>query len=208
MGGLGYGGRAPSPPAHAGRALGWASSSMPNGEQPKIIDDDPTLADRAGLSLLLDFSTASLQAAPARSSPLLFLLTSRALEPEQVRQQLTVLCRLKPVARAALAGVAAFHFATPRVGGHPLGAGAVCRPLLVPAFPPHHRSRCAPVARAAASPLPAIGALAISDLPHWLEHKTAGAIRLLPLRSKPAESPELRRGNWPCSMPTAPKIWM
>ena len=69
---------------------------------PKIIvfDDDPTGSQTVrGCPLLLEFSAASLQAGLADPSPLLFLLTnSRALEPEQVRQQLTALCqRLKPL---------------------------------------------------------------------------------------------------------------
>ena len=69
---------------------------------PKIIvfDDDPTGSQTVrGCPLLLEFSTANLQAGLADPSPLLFLLTnSRALEPEQVRHELKALCRrLKPL---------------------------------------------------------------------------------------------------------------
>ena len=69
---------------------------------PKIIvfDDDPTGSQTVrNCPLLLEFCTESLQAGLADPSPLLFLLTnSRALEPDQVRQQLSVLCRrLKPL---------------------------------------------------------------------------------------------------------------
>ena len=68
---------------------------------PKIIvfDDDPTGSQTVrGCPLLLDFSTASLLVGLADPSPLLFLLTnSRALEPEQVRQQLKALCQRLPL---------------------------------------------------------------------------------------------------------------
>ena len=61
-----------------------------------VFDDDPTGSQTVhGCSLLLNFSSSNLAAGLADPSALLFLITnSRALEPEQVMDQLLRLLTL------------------------------------------------------------------------------------------------------------------
>ena len=100
----------------------------------------------------------------ADPSPLLFLLTnSRALEPEQVRQQLTVLCqRLKPLLAQLerpwlVVSRAIQPWGTRRSSLEVIRSelGPFAANLLVPAFPQgaHHRSSSAPVGWGAAASL-------------------------------------------------------
>ena len=185
---------------------------------PKIIvfDDDPTGSQTVrGCPLLLDFSTASLQAGLADPSPLLFLLTnSRALEPEQVRQQLTALCqRLKPLLAQLERPWLVVSRGDSTLRGHtPLELevirselGPFAANLLVPAFPQGGRTTAAGVHLLDGEPLHHSAfardrrfGYPSSDLPHWLEHKTAGAIPAASVaRLKPAESvAELKTGQW------------
>ena len=169
---------------------------------PKIIvfDDDPTGSQTVrGCPLLLDFSTASLQAGLADPSPLLFLLTnSRALEPEQVRQQLTALCqRLKPLLEELQRPWLVVSRGDSTLRGHtPLELevirselGPFAANLLVPAFPqggapPQQACTCCMGSRCITRRLPAIGALAIpaAICPNGLSTKQLERSRLLPLR--------------------------
>ena len=185
---------------------------------PKIIvfDDDPTGSQTVrGCPLLLDFSTASLQAGLADPSPLLFLLTnSRALEPEQVRQQLTALCqRLKPLLEELQRPWLVVSRGDSTLRGHtPLELevirselGPFAANLLVPAFPQGGRTTKGGVhllhgEQLHHSPfaLDRRFGYPSSDLPQWLEHKTAGAIPATSVtRLKPADSfVQLEIGQW------------
>ena len=166
---------------------------------PKIIvfDDDPTGSQTVrGCPLLLDFSTASLQAGLADPSPLLFLLTnSRALEPEQVRQQLTALCqRLKPLLAQLERPWLLVSRGDSTLRGHtPLELevirselGPFAANLLVPAFPqggapPKQACTCCMGSRCIIRHLPAIGALAIpaAICPNGLSTKQLERFRLI-----------------------------
>ena len=185
---------------------------------PKIIvfDDDPTGSQTVrGCPLLLDFSTASLQAGLADPSPLLFLLTnSRALEPEQVRQQLTALCqRLKPLLAQLERPWLVVSRGDSTLRGHtPLELevirselGPFAANLLVPAFPqggapPQQACTCCMGSRCITRRLPAIGALAIpaAICPTGLSTKQLERSRLTSVaRLKPADSlAELETGQW------------
>ena len=89
--------------AHAGRALGVepvpACQAMASSPKIIVFDDDPTVADRSGLSFAVGLQHGKPAGGFGRPLTSAVLLTnSRALEPEQVRQQLTLLCqRLKPL---------------------------------------------------------------------------------------------------------------
>ena len=185
---------------------------------PKIIvfDDDPTGSQTVrGCPLLLDFSAASLQAGLADPSPLLFLLTnSRALEPEQVRQQLTALCqRLKPLlARLERPWLVVSRGDSTLRGHTPLELevirselGPFTANLLVPAFPQGGRTTEAGVHLLDGEPLHHSAfardrrfGYPSSDLPQWLQHKTAGAIPAASVaRLNPADSlAEMETGQW------------
>ena len=185
---------------------------------PKIIvfDDDPTGSQTVrGCPLLLEFSTANLQAGLADPSPLLFLLTnSRALEPEQVRQELTALCRrLKPLLEELQRPWLVVSRGDSTLRGHtPLELevirselGPFAANLLVPAFPQGGRTTAAGVHLLDGEPLHHSAfardqrfGYPSSDLPQWLEHKTAGAIPVdSVVRLKPADSfAELETGQW------------
>ncbi|QNJ07641.1 putative sugar and nucleotide-binding domains containing protein [Synechococcus sp. Minos11] len=185
---------------------------------PKIIvfDDDPTGSQTVrGCPLLLDFSTATLQAGLADPSPLLFLLTnSRALEPEQVRQELTALCRrLKPLLAQLTRPWMVVSRGDSTLRGHtPLELeviraelGPFAANLLVPAFPQGGRTTKDGVHLLQGEPLHHSAfardqrfGYPSSDLPQWLEHKTAGLIQAnVVVRLKPAESlAELKTGQW------------
>ena len=185
---------------------------------PKIIvfDDDPTGSQTVrGCPLLLEFSTASLQAGLADPSPLLFLLTnSRALEPEQVRQQLTALCqRFRPLLEELQRPWLVVSRGDSTLRGHtPLELevirselGPFAANLLVPAFPQGGRTTAAGVHLLQGEPLHHSPfardrrfGYPSSDLPQWLEHKTAGAIPAASVaRLKPGESlAELKTGQW------------
>ena len=155
---------------------------------PKIIvfDDDPTGSQTVrGCPLLLDFSMASLQAGLADPSPLLFLLTnSRALEPEQVRQQLTALCqRLRPLLEELQRPWLVVSRGDSTLRGHtPLELevirselGPFAANLLVPAFPQGGRTTAAGVHLLHGEPLHHSAfardlrfGYPSSDLPQWL----------------------------------------
>ncbi|NBQ38013.1 MAG: DEAD/DEAH box helicase, partial [Synechococcus sp.] len=185
---------------------------------PKIIvfDDDPTGSQTVrGCPLLLEFSTANLQSGLADSSPLLFLLTnSRALEPEQVRQELTALCRrLKPLLAQLTRPWLVVSRGDSTLRGHtPLELeviraelGPFAANVLVPAFPQGgritrdgvHLLHGEPLHHSAFARDQRFG-YPSSDLPQWLEHKTAGLIQAnVVVRLKPAESlAELKTGQW------------
>ena len=185
---------------------------------PKIIvfDDDPTGSQTVrGCPLLLEFSSASLAAALADPSPLLFLLTnSRALEPHDVREQLTLICRrLRPLLQQLQRPWLVVSRGDSTLRGHtPLEhdliraeLGPFHASLLVPAFPqggrttvngvhflhgqPVHHS---PFARDRRFAYPS------SDLAQWLEHKSAGligpaAVVQLP---QPGAMAQLLPGQW------------
>ena len=194
---------------------------------PKIIvfDDDPTGSQTVrGCPLLLDFSTASLQAGLADPSPLLFLLTnSRALEPEQVRQQLKALCeRLKPLLAPLERPWLVVSRGDSTLRGHtPLELevirselGPFAANLLVPAFPQGARTTAAGMHLLDGEPLHHSAfardrrfGYPSSDLPQWLEHKTAGAIPAASVaRLKPADSfAELETGQWAVLDASSPK---
>ena len=194
---------------------------------PKIIvfDDDPTGSQTVrGCPLLLEFSTASLQAGLADPSPLLFLLTnSRALEPEQVRQQLTALCQcLKPLLEELQRPWLVVSRGDSTLRGHtPLELevirselGPFAANLLVPAFPQGGRTTSAGVHLLQGKPLHHSAfardrrfGYPSSDLPQWLEHKTAGAIPAASVaRLKPADSfSELETGQWAVLDASTPK---
>jgi uncharacterized protein YgbK (DUF1537 family) len=185
---------------------------------PKIIvfDDDPTGSQTVrGCPLLLEFSTASLRAGLADTSPLLFLLSnSRALEPEQVRQELTALCRrLKPLLEQLDRAWLVVSRGDSTLRGHtPLELevirtelGPFAANLLVPAFPQGGRTTEAGVHLLNGEPLHHSAfardrrfSYPSSDLPQWLQHKTAGAIPADSVaRLKPADSfSELEIGQW------------
>ncbi len=185
---------------------------------PKIIvfDDDPTGSQTVrGCPLLLEFSTANLQAGLADPSPLLFLLTnSRALEPEQVRQELTALCRrLKPLLAQLTRPWLVVSRGDSTLRGHtPLELeviraelGPFAANVLVPAFPQGgritrdgvHLLHGEPLHHSAFARDQRFG-YPSSDLPQWLQHKTAGAIPAdSVVRLKPADSlAELETGQW------------
>ena len=185
---------------------------------PKIIvfDDDPTGSQTVrGCPLLLEFSSASLAAALADPSPLLFLLTnSRALDPQDVREQLTLICRrLRPLLQQLQRPWLVVSRGDSTLRGHtPLEhdliraeLGPFHASLLVPAFPqggrttvngvhflhgqPVHQS---PFARDRRFAYPS------SDLAQWLEHKSAGvigpaAVVQLP---QPGAMAQLQPGQW------------
>jgi uncharacterized protein YgbK (DUF1537 family) len=185
---------------------------------PKIIvfDDDPTGSQTVrGCPLLLEFSTASLKAGLADPSPLLFLLTnSRALEPEQVRRQLTVQCqRLKPLLAQLGRPWLVVSRGDSTLRGHtPLEVevirselGPFVANLLVPAFPQGGRTTDAGVHLLHGEPLHHSAfagdqrfGYPSSDLPEWLQHKTAGAIPAdSVVRLKPGDGlSELEIGQW------------
>lgn len=185
---------------------------------PKIIvfDDDPTGSQTVrGCPLLLEFSTANLQAGLADPSPLLFLLThSRALEPEQVRQELTALCRrLKPLLAQLTRPWLVVSRGDSTLRGHtPLELeviraelGPFAANLLIPAFPQGgritrdgmHLLQGEPLHHSAFARDRRFG-YPSSDLPQWLQHKTAGAIPAdSVVRLKPADSfAELETEQW------------
>ena len=194
---------------------------------PKIIvfDDDPTGSQTVrGCPLLLDFSTASLQVGLADPSPLLFLLTnSRALELDQVRRQLTVLCqRLKPLLAQLERPWLVVSRGDSTLRGHtPLEPevirselGPFAANLLVPAFPQGGRTTTAGVHLLDGEPLHHSAfardrrfAYPSSDLPQWLEDKTAGAIPSdSVVRLKPVDSlAELEPGEWAVVDASTPK---
>lgn len=121
-----------------------------------VFDDDPTGSQTVhGCSLLLNFSSSNLAAGLADPSALLFLITnSRALEPEQVRDQLQLICaRLKPLLENYQRPWLVVSRGDSTLRGHtPLeqelisaGLGPFHANLLVPAFP----RGAAPLRRAA-----------------------------------------------------------
>ncbi|MEB3176653.1 MAG: four-carbon acid sugar kinase family protein, partial [Synechococcus sp.] len=193
---------------------------------PKIIvfDDDPTGSQTVrGCPLLLEFSSASLEAALADPSPLLFLLTnSRALEPQEVREQLTLICRrLRPLLQQLQRPWLVVSRGDSTLRGHtPLEhdliraeLGPFHASLLVPAFPqggrttskgvhllhgePVHQS---PFARDRRFAYPS------SDLAQWLEHKSAGVIsaNAVVRLPQPAAIAQLQPGQWAVADVQAP----
>ena len=185
---------------------------------PKIIvfDDDPTGSQTVrGCPLLLEFSSASLAAALADPSPLLFLLTnSRALDPQDVREQLTLICRrLRPLLQQLQRPWLVVSRGDSTLRGHtPLEhdliraeLGPFHASLLVPAFPqggrttvngvhflhgqPVHQS---PFARDRRFAYPS------SDLAQWLEHKSAGLIgpAVVVQLPQPGAMAQLQPGQW------------
>ena len=184
---------------------------------PKIIvfDDDPTGSQTVRGCPPLLTSHGKPAGGLADPSPLLFLLTnSRALEPEEVRQQLTALCQcLKPLLAQLERPWLVVSRGDSTLRGHtPLELevirselGPFAANLLVPAFPQGGRTTEAGVHLLDGEPLhhsPFARDLRFgypsSDLPHWLEHKTAGAIPAASVtRLKPADSlAELETGQW------------
>ena len=163
---------------------------------PKIIvfDDDPTGSQTVrGCPLLLKFSSASLAAALADPSPLLFLLTnSRALDAEEVRIQLPLLCRrLRPLLEQLERPWLVVSRGDSTLRGHtPLEhdvirteLGPFHASLLVPAFPQGGRTTANSVHLLHGQPLQETPfsrdqrfSYPSSDLPAWLEHKSGGAI--------------------------------
>ena len=163
---------------------------------PKIIvfDDDPTGSQTVrGCPLLLEFSSPSLAAALADPSPLLFLLTnSRALDAEEVRIKLTLLCRrLRPLLDQLERPWLVVSRGDSTLRGHtPLEhdviraeLGPFHASLLVPAFPQGGRTtkngvhllhgqslQETPFSRDRRFSYPS------SDLPAWLEHRSGGVI--------------------------------
>ena len=149
-----------------------------------------------GCPLLLEFSTATLQAGLADPSPLLFLLTnSRALELEEVRQQLTALCQcLKPllaqlerpwlvVSRgdSTLRGHTPFELEVIRSELGPLPPICWCQRSRRVGAPPKQACTYCKGSRCITRRLPAIGALAIpaAICPTGLSTKQQERSRLL-----------------------------
>jgi uncharacterized protein YgbK (DUF1537 family) len=163
---------------------------------PKIIvfDDDPTGSQTVrDCLLLLEFSTPNLAKALADPSPLLFLLTnSRALDAEEVRIQLTLLCRrLRPLLDQLERPWLVVSRGDSTLRGHtPLEhdviraeLGPFHASLLVPAFPEGGRTTVHGVHWLQGQPVHQtpfardrrFGYLS-SDLAEWLQHKSAGLI--------------------------------
>ncbi|HBU26290.1 MAG TPA: hypothetical protein DEB19_02950 [Synechococcales bacterium UBA8138] len=181
-----------------------------------VFDDDPTGSQTVhGCSLLLNFSSSNLAAGLADPSALLFLITnSRALEPEQVRDQLQLICaRLKPLLENYQRPWLVVSRGDSTLRGHtPLeqelisaGLGPFHANLLVPAFPQGGRTTEAgshllhgkPVHLSAFAADQRFG-YQTSVLSEWLATKSAGRINAAQVALLRANQPlaDLAVGQW------------
>lgn len=181
-----------------------------------VFDDDPTGSQTVhGCSLLLDFSSNNLKAGLADSGPLLFLITnSRALEPAQVVELFTTICkRLKPLLAELNRPWLVVSRGDSTLRGHtPLEQELICRllgpfhaNLLVPAFPQGGRTTLAGQHLLHGEPvhLSPFGkdrrfAYNSSDLGQWLEFKSGGRLKAARIKNLHAADSlaDLAAGEW------------
>ena len=165
-----------------------------------VLDDDPTGSQTVhSCPLLLRWDAGTLRAALAHPAPLLFLLANtRALDPEAARQRVRQLCRcLRPLLEEAVAAgrIGAWLIVSrgdSTLRSHfPLEVEVIAAELgpfdatvLAPAFLPGGRTTVdgvhllhgEPVHRTAFARDGLFG-YGTSDLPAWVEEKSAGRIR-------------------------------
>jgi uncharacterized protein YgbK (DUF1537 family) len=181
-----------------------------------VFDDDPTGSQTLhGCPLLLNFSSSNLAAGLADPGPLLFLITNtRALEPNQVAEELKAICsRLKPLLQTLKRPWLVVSRGDSTMRGHtPLELdllwdllGPFHAKLLVPAFPEGGRTTVAaqhllhgkPVHLSPFAKDQRFG-YGSSDLSQWLEFKSGGRIVSKTVaKLRPSDSlAQLAQGQW------------